>query len=179
MSYRDFYKEKCIPQLKEQFSYKNPMQVPRLEKIVLSSCRKEAVQDAKILDRVSQELALITGQKPIICRARKSIAGFKLREGMPIACSVTLRAKMMYEFFNRLVNVALPRTRDFRGISPRSFDGHGNYSLGIKEQIIFPEIPYDKVDQVRGMNVSIVTSAKTDEEGLALLKTMGMPFRER
>jgi large subunit ribosomal protein L5 len=179
MAYAEFYKNDCVPKLKEKFSYKNPMQIPRLEKIVISSCRKEAVQDVKVLDRVSEELGLITGQRPVIRRARKSIAGFKLREGMPIACSVTLRGMRMYEFFNRLVNVAMPRTRDFRGVSPRGFDGHGNYSLGIREQIIFPEIPYDKVDQVRGMNVSVVTTAKTDEEGLALLKTMGMPFRER
>jgi large subunit ribosomal protein L5 len=177
--YAEFYKKQCIPKLKEQFSYKNPMQIPRLEKIVISSCRKEAVQDVKVLDRVSEELSLITGQRPSIRRARKSIANFKLREGMPIACSVTLRGTRMYEFFNRLVNVALPRTRDFRGVSRHGFDGHGNYSMGIREQIIFPEIPYEKVDQVRGMNVSVVTTAKSDEEGLALLKIMGMPFRER
>ncbi len=179
MSYANFYKETCIPQLKEEFGYKNPMQIPRLQKIVISSCRKEAVQDVKVLDRVTEEIGLIAGQKPIIRRARKSIAAFKLREGMPIACSVTLRGQRMYEFLNRLVNVALPRTRDFRGISPKGFDGNGNFTLGIKEQIIFPEIPYDKVDQVRGMNITVVTSAKTDGEGRALLKGMGMPFRER
>jgi large subunit ribosomal protein L5 len=179
MTFIDFYKTECVPQLKEQFGYKNPMQVPRLEKIVLSSCRKEAVSDVKVLDRVSQELATISGQKPIIRRARKSIASFKLREGMPIACMVTLRQRLMYEFYNRLVNVALPSTRDFRGVSPRGFDGRGNYTLGLQEQIIFPEIPYDKVDQIRGMNVTIVTTAQTDEEGRALLKVLGMPFRER
>lgn len=179
MSFVEFYKEQCIPQLREQFGYQNPMQVPRLEKIVISSCRKEAVQDVKVLDKVAEELSLITGQKPVIRRARKSIAGFKLRQGMPIACSVTLRGARMYEFFNRLVNVAMPRTRDFRGVSPRSFDGRGNYNLGIREQIIFPEIPYSQVDQVRGMNVTVVTTAKSDEEGVALLKVMGMPFRER
>lgn len=179
MSFIDYYKNECVPQLTEQFGYKNPMQVPRLKKIVISSSRKEAVSDVKVLDRVSQELAVITGQKPIIRRARKSIATFKLREGMPIACMVTLRHRHMYEFYNRLVNVALPRTRDFRGVSPKGFDGKGNYTMGIQEQIIFPEIPYDKVDQIRGMNVTIVTSAETDEEGRALLKALGMPFRER
>lgn len=155
------------------------MKLPRLKKIIVSSCCKEAVADAKVLDKVSEELAMITGQKPAIRRARKSIATFKLREGMPIACMVTLRGGRMYEFFNRLVNVALARTRDFRGVSPRGFDGHGNYTMGVREQIIFPEISYDKVDQIRGMNVTVVTTAKTDEEGHALLKTMGMPFRER
>ena len=179
MSFYQYYKSDCIPKLKEQFAYKNPMQVPRLQKIVVSSCRKEAVSDVKVLDRVSQELSLITGQKPVIRRARKSIATFKLRTGMPIACMVTLRHRNMYEFFNRLVNVALPGTRDFRGVSPRGFDGNGNYTMGIQEQIIFPEVPYDKVDQIRGMNVTIVTSAKTDDEGRALLAALGMPFRER
>ena len=179
MAFVNVYKDQCIPKLREQFSYKNLMEVPKLAKIVVSSCRKEAVQDVKVLDRVSEELSLITGQKPIIRRARKSIAQFKLRAGMPIGCSVTLRGMKMYEFLNRLINVALPRTRDFRGMSPRAFDGHGNYSLGVREQIIFPEIPYDKVDQVRGMNVTIVTTAQTDEEGYALLKQLGMPFRER
>lgn len=179
MAYLEFYKQECRPKLAEQFNYKNSMQIPRLEKIVISSCRKEAVQDVKVLDRVSDEVALITGQKPVIRRARKSIASFKLRAGMPIACCTTLRGKKMYEFFNRLVNIALPRTRDFRGVSPRGFDGHGNYNLGIREQIIFPEISYEKVDQIRGINVSIVTTAKTNEEGFALLKIMGMPFRER
>ncbi len=179
MLYSEFYKEKCVSKLQEQFKYTNVMQIPRLNKISISSCRKEAVQDSKILERVSEELGLITGQKPVVRRARKSIAGFKLREGMPIACSVTLRGLKMYEFFNRLVNVALPRTRDFRGVSRHGFDGHGNYSMGVREQIIFPEIPYEKVDQVRGFNITVVTTAKTDEEGLALLKLMGMPFRER
>ena len=155
------------------------MEIPRLKKIVLSSCSKEAVQDVKVLDRISEELALISGQKPVLRRARKSIANFKLRKGMPIASFVTLRGMNMYEFFNRLVNIALPRTRDFRGVSPKGFDGRGNYNLGIREQIIFPEIPYEKVDKVRGMNISIVTTAKSNDEGLALLKVMGMPFREK
>jgi large subunit ribosomal protein L5 len=179
MSYKKYYKDECVPKLKEKFQYANVMQTPRLEKIVVSSCRKEAVSDAKVLDRVMAELALITGQKPALRKARKSIATFKLREGMPLACMVTLRGKKMYEFFNRLVNVALPRTRDFRGVSPRSFDGSGNYNMGVQEQIIFSEINYDQVDATRGMNVSIVTSAHTDEEGHALLQLMGMPFRER
>lgn len=177
--YVDYYRNECIPKLREQFGYKNPMQIPRLDKIVVSSCRKEAVSDVKVLDHVMDELVRITGQKPVIRRAKKSIANFKLRQGMPIAYMVTLRGLHMYEFFNRLVNVALPRARDFSGISPRGFDSHGNYSLGIREQIIFPEVPYDKVDQIRGMNVTIVTTAKTDEEGYALLKAFGMPFRER
>lgn len=177
--YAEYYRKECVPKLKEQFNYKNPMQIPRLEKIVISSCRKEAVSDVKVLDRVAEELMQITGQKPVICRAKKSIAGFKLREGMPIACMVTLRGLHMYEFFSRLVNIALPGSRDFRGLSPRAFDGRGNYTMGIREQIIFPEVSYDKVDQVRGMNVTIVTTGKTDEEGHALLKTLGMPFRER
>lgn len=176
--YREFYQKECVPKLMAQFQYKNPMTVPRLVKVVVSSTRKEAVSDIKVLDRVIEELEKITGQKPVQTRARKSIATFKLRTGMPIGCMVTLRGLKMYEFLNRLVNVALPRTRDFQGVSSSGFDGRGNYTLGIREQIIFPEVPYDKVDQIRGMNVTIVTTAKTDEEGRALLKHLGMPFKE-
>lgn len=179
MAFVEFYRNECMPKLKERFQYRNVQQIPCLEKIVISSARKEAITDVKILDRVSEELGLITGQKPVMRRARKSIATFKLRKGMPLSCVVTLRGQRMYEFFNRFVNVALARTRDFRGVSPKGFDGHGNYTLGIREQIIFPEISYDKVDQVRGMNVSIVTTARTDEEAHALLQLLGMPFREQ
>lgn len=176
--FEKYYKEECVPKLREEFGYKNPMQVPQVTKVIISSCRKEAVQDVKVLDRVADELGRVTGQKPIVRRARKSIATFKLRQGMPLSCVVTLRGLRMYEFLSRLVNVALPRTRDFRGVSPKGFDGHGNYTLGVREQIIFPEIPYDKVDQIRGFNVTVVTTAKTDDEGRALLRLMGMPFRE-
>ena len=154
------------------------MQVPRLEKIVVNMGLGEAVSDIKVLDAAAEELAAITGQKPVIRRAKKSIASFKLRAGMPIGCMVTLRKQRMYEFLDRLVNVALPRVRDFKGVSPKSFDGRGNYTLGLREQIIFPEINYDKVDKIRGLNVAIVTTAKTDEEGKALLAELGMPFRQ-
>jgi len=171
------YTEEIVTKMKEEFGYKNIMQVPHLEKVVLNAGVGEAIQNAKALDSVSAELTLISGQKPIITRARRSIAGFKLREGMPIGCSVTLRGALMYEFLDRLINVALPRVRDFRGISEKAFDGRGNYTLGIKEQIIFPEIDYDKVDKIRGLSISIVTSAKTDLEGKMLLKLMGFPFR--
>jgi large subunit ribosomal protein L5 len=153
------------------------MQVPRLEKIVINMGLGEAIQNIKILDSAAQELSHITGQKPVITKAKKSIAQFKLRTGMPIGCSVTLRKERMYEFFSRLVNVALPRVRDFKGLSGKSFDGRGNYALGIREQLIFPEIHYDKIDKVKGMNIVIVTTAKTDEEGKELLKLLGMPFR--
>lgn len=171
------YSDECVPALIKQFSYKNRMQVPCLEKIVINTSIKEALQDAKILDVAAQEIAAISGQKPVIRRAKKSIANFKLRKGQAIACSVTLRKKMMYEFMNKLVNVALPRVRDFKGVSFKSFDGRGNYTLGLTEQIIFPEINFDKVTKVNGMNITFVTSAKTDEEGRALLGLMGMPFR--
>lgn len=154
------------------------MQVPKLEKIVVNMGLGEAVSDIKVLDAAAEELAAITGQKPVIRRAKKSIASFKLRAGMPIGCMVTLRKQRMYEFLDRLVNVALPRVRDFKGVSPKSFDGRGNYTLGLREQIIFPEINYDKVDKIRGLNVAIVTTAKTDEEGKALLAELGMPFRQ-
>jgi len=161
----------------KRFNYKNIMEVPKLDKIVINMGLGEAIQNIKILDSAVQELALISGQKPIITKAKKSIAQFKLRSGMPIGCVVTLRKERMYEFFNRLVNVALPRVRDFKGVSGKSFDGRGNYALGIREQLIFPEIHYDKIDKVKGMNIVIVTTAKTDEEGKELLKLMGMPFR--
>lgn len=168
-----------MPQLRERFSYENTMQVPRMTKISVNMGVGEAKTDAKLLDNAMEELATITGQKPRLTRARKSIAGFKVREGMPVGCSVTLRGRRMYEFFDRLVSIALPRIRDFRGISPKSFDGHGNMSMGLKEQIIFPEIDYDKVTQTLGMDVTITTTARTDEEGRALLAGLGVPFRER
>jgi large subunit ribosomal protein L5 len=173
----DLYKEECVPAMMQEFRYKSPMQVPRLEKIVINMGLGEASQNIKILDSASAELAAITGQKPVITRARKSIAAFKLREGMPIGCMVTLRRERMFEFLDRLVNVALPRVRDFRGVSDKAFDGRGNYTLGIKEQIIFPEIDYDKIDKIKGMNITIVTTAKTDEEARFLLRRLGMPFR--
>jgi large subunit ribosomal protein L5 len=164
--------------LVKELGFKNPFQVPRVKKVVVSSCLKEATQDAKVLERAAEELAQITGQRPVITRAKKSIANFKLRKGMPIGCAVTLRRRLMYEFLNRLFNVVLPRARDFRGVSGKSFDGRGSYTFGITEQIVFPEIEYDKIDKIRGMNITIVTTAKTDKEAKALLKTMGMPFRE-
>ncbi len=166
-----------ISTLMDRFGYKNVMQVPKLAKIVLNMGVGEAIQNIKVLDSAVQEMGLIAGQKPIISRARKSIAAFKLRAGMPIGCKVTLRGVQMSDFFTRLVNIALPRVRDFRGISPKGFDGRGNYTLGIKEHIIFPEIDYDKLDKIKGLNITIVTSARTDEEGMALLELMGMPFR--
>lgn len=174
---KDLYQENVIPALMKRFSYQNRMEVPRLDKIVINMGLGEAIQNIKILDSAVQELSQITGQKPIITKAKKSIAQFKLRTGMPIGCMVTLRKEKMYEFFSRLVNVALPRVRDFKGVSGKSFDGRGNYTLGIREQLIFPEIHYDKIDKVKGMNIIIVTTAKTDEEGKELLKLLGMPFR--
>jgi large subunit ribosomal protein L5 len=170
------YQEEVLPSLIKRFGYKSPMAAPKLNKIIVNMGLGEAVSDPKVLDRAVEELGEITGQKPVITRARKSIAGFKLRAGMPIGCMVTLRKRRMYEFFERLVNVALPRVRDFKGVPPKSFDGRGNYALGIREQIIFPEINYDKIDKLRGLSVSIVTTAKTDEEGYQLLKELGMPF---
>lgn len=175
---KEQYKEKVIPALIKEFNYRNIMQVPKLEKIVINMGLGEAIQNAKVLESAQSELAAITGQKPVITRAKKSIANFKLRAGMPIGCKVTLRRNRMYEFFDRLVNVALPRIRDFKGVSGKSFDGRGNYALGIREQIIFPEIDYDKIDRIKGMNIVITTTAKSDEEGKALLKMMGMPFRD-
>jgi len=174
---REKYEKEVIPQLMRRFGYKNIMEAPKLEKIVINMGLGEAIQNIKILDSAVEEIGLITGQRPVITKARKSIAQFKLRKGMPIGCMVTLRKDRMYEFFHRLVNVALPRVRDFRGISGKSFDGRGNYALGIREQLIFPEIDYDKIDKVKGMNIIIVTMAKTDEEGKELLKLLGMPFR--
>lgn len=162
----------------KELGYGNVLQVPRVEKVVLSTASKDATQDARILDKAAEELGAIAGQKPVITKARKSIANFKLRKGMPIGVAVTLRRQRMYEFLNRLLNMVLPRMRDFRGVPGNSFDGRGNYSFGITEQIVFPEIDYDKIDRIRGMNITIVTTAKTDKEAKALLKTMGMPFRE-
>ncbi|OGW61870.1 MAG: 50S ribosomal protein L5 [Nitrospirae bacterium RBG_16_64_22] len=174
---REHYQKEIVPSLMKRFGYTNRMQVPRLEKIILNVGLGEATQDAKLLDAVVKEIATITGQRPVVTRAKKSIAGFKLREGMPVGCVVTLRRDRMYEFLDRLVNAALPQIRDFRGLSPKAFDGRGNYSLGIREQFIFPEIEYDKVEKVHGMDVVIVTTARTNDEGKALLSEMGMPFR--
>ncbi|MBI4795365.1 MAG: 50S ribosomal protein L5 [Deltaproteobacteria bacterium] len=174
---REFYRQECVPKMMQEFRYRSPMQVPRLEKIVINMGLGEAIQNIKLLESAAQELSAITGQKAVVTRARRSIAAFKLREGMPIGCMVTLRRDRMYHFFDKLVNVVLARVRDFRGVSDRAFDGRGNYTLGIKEQIIFPEIDYDKIDKVKGMNITIVTTAPTDEEGKYLLKLMGLPFR--
>ncbi len=174
---KETYQTDLMPALSKEFSYTSPMEVPRLEKIVLNMGLGEAIQNIKVLDAAMEELTLIAGQRPVVTRARKSIASFKLREGMPIGCMVTLRKGMMYDFFDKLVNVALPRVRDFRGLSDKSLDGRGNFTLGIKEHIIFPEIEYDKIDKIKGLNITIVTTAKTDEEGKALLKMMGMPFK--
>ena len=171
------YKEEVLPQLMKDFSLKNIMQAPKLDRIVVNMGLGEAVQNAKIVESAVEELTAITGRKPVVTRAKKSIASFKLREGMPIGVMVTLRGEQMYDFLDRLISVALPRTRDFKGISPKAFDGRGNYTLGIREQIIFPEINYDKIDRIKGMNITFVTTAKTDEQGRALLKSLGMPFR--
>lgn len=175
---KDFYMKEIMPALMKEFNYRNPMEVPKLEKIVINMGLGEAIQNIKLLDSATSELSLIIGQKPVITKAKKSIASFKLREGVPIGCMVTLRKERMYEFFDRLVNIALPRVRDFKGVSGKSFDGRGNYALGIKEHIIFPEIDYDKIDKVKGMNVVIVTTAKTDEEAKSLLRLLGVPFRD-
>ena len=172
------YQDKIVAKLKDQFSYSNLHQVPKVNKIIINRGLGEASQNAKALESSINELSIITGQKPVVTRAKKAIAGFKLRKGMPVGVMVTLRGDRMYAFLERLINLALPRIRDFRGISPKSFDGRGNYSLGVREQLIFPEIDYDTIDQIRGMDISIVTTANTDEEGRALLKEMGMPFRE-
>ncbi len=174
---KELYDKEMVPALMKEFSYKNTMEVPKLEKIVLNMGLGEAIQNVKILDSAVEELAAISGQKVVITKAKKSIASFKLRQGMPIGCMVTLRKERMYEFLDRFMNVALPRVRDFKGVSGKGFDGAGNYSVGVKEQLIFPEINYDKVDKVKGLNITIVTTAKNDEEGKALLKLMGMPFR--
>jgi large subunit ribosomal protein L5 len=176
---QSYYAEQIAPKLKEKFGLKNVHQIPKLKKIVLNMGLGEAIQNIKILDSAVDELMIIAGQKPVVTRAKKSIAAFKLREGMPIGVMVTLRRQRMYDFFYKLVNIALPRVRDFRGISAKAFDGTGNYSLGIKEHIIFPEIDYDKIDKIKGMNISIVTSAETDDQGRELLTLMGMPFRKK
>jgi large subunit ribosomal protein L5 len=175
---KEKYQTEIVPALMQEFNYSSVMQVPRLQKAVLNIGLGEAIQNAKALDAAVGDLAAIAGQKPVVTRAKKSIAAFKLREGMPIGAMVTLRGAAMYEFIDRLINLALPRMRDFRGISRRSFDGRGNYSLGLREQILFPEIEYDKVDKIRGLEVAIVTSASDDEQGYALLKRLGMPFRD-
>jgi large subunit ribosomal protein L5 len=172
------YQDKIVPQLMEQFKYTNIHQVPKLVKVTVNRGLGEASQNAKALDSSINEIGIITGQKPVVTRAKKAIAGFKIRKGVPVGVMVTLRSDRMYDFLDRLINLALPRIRDFRGISPKSFDGRGNYSLGLREQLIFPEIEYDSIDQIRGMDISIITTANTDEEGRALLKEMGMPFRD-
>ena len=174
---KNIYEKEVVPKLMETFKYKNIMQVPALDKIILNMGLGEAIQNIKVLDSATEELKAIAGQKPVITRAKKSIAAFKLREGMPIGCMVTLRRQRMYDFYYKLVNIALARVRDFRGVSSKAFDGRGNYSLGIKEHIIFPEIDYDKIDKIKGLNISIVTTARTDEEGRELLGLMGMPFK--
>ena len=176
---KDLYQEQIVPTLQKELGYQNVMQVPRLEKIVVNVGVGEALQNARALDATVQDIMTITGQKPIVTRARKSIASFKLREGNPIGVKVTLRGTRMWDFLDRLCNVALPRQRDFRGISPDSFDGRGNYSLGLREQLVFPEVDYDKIDKIRGMEITIVTSAQSDEEGFLLLRYLGMPFGGR
>jgi large subunit ribosomal protein L5 len=173
----EIYKKDVVPKLKEKFRYKNPMQVPKLEKVIVNMGLGEAIENIKILDSAAEEIGIITGQKPVITKARKSISNFKLRAGVPIGMKVTLRRDRMYHFLDKLMGVALPRVRDFKGVSPKGFDGRGNYTLGIKEQIIFPEVNYDKIDKIKGMNITIVTTARTDEEGMELLRLLGMPFR--
>ena len=175
---KERYQKEVAPAIAKEFGIENPMAVPRLNKIVLNMGMGEAVANAKILDTAVEELRAIAGQKPVITKAKKSIASFKLRQGMPIGVMVTLRGEQMYEFFDRLVSVALPRVRDFRGVSPKAFDGRGNYTMGIREQLIFPEIDFNKVDKLRGMNISIVTTARDDDQARALLKALGMPFRQ-
>ncbi len=175
--FKEFYNHEVVPKLNEKFNYSNPMQVPKLKKIVLNMGVGEAINNIKLLDSAVDELKLVSGQQPVVRRAKKSIAAFKLRQGMPVGCMVTLRKNRMYDFFNKLVNVSLPRVRDFRGVSPNAFDGQGNYTLGVKEQIIFPEIDYDRIDKIKGVNITIVTTAPTDNEGRELLRYMGMPFR--
>lgn len=175
----EHYTKKVVPELMKEFNYKNPMQVPKLKKIVVSMCLKEATSDMKVMERAMDEISTITGQKPKMTRAKKSIAAFKLRENMPLGAVTTLRNARMYEFLDRFTNIALPRVRDFRGLPTTGFDGAGNYSLGVKEQIIFPEINYEKVDKIRGMNVIFVTSATNDKEGFQLLEKLGIPFRKK
>ncbi|MEB3182629.1 MAG: 50S ribosomal protein L5 [Nostocaceae cyanobacterium] len=175
---KNLYNETIVPKLMEQFQYTNIHQVPKVVKVTVNRGMGEAAQNAKALESSLSEIALITGQKPVVTRAKKAIAGFKIRQGMPVGIMVTLRSERMYAFLDRLISLSLPRIRDFRGISPKSFDGRGNYTLGVREQLIFPEVEYDSIDQIRGLDISIITTAKTDEEGRALLKAMGMPFRE-
>jgi len=174
---QDLYKAEIVPSLKEKFGYRNVMQVPRLSKVVVNMGLGDAIENVKVIETAAAEIGIITGQKPVVTKARKSIANFKLREGVPIGVMVTLRRDRMYHFLDKLIAIALPRVRDFKGVSTRGFDGRGNYTLGIKEQIMFPEVNYDKIDKIRGMNITIVTTARTDEEGLELLRLMGMPFR--
>jgi large subunit ribosomal protein L5 len=176
---KSLYQETIVPKLITQFQYTNVHQVPKLVKVTINRGLGEAAQNAKSLEASINEIALVTGQKPVVTRAKKAIAGFKIRQGMPVGIMVTLRSERMYAFFDRLVSLSLPRIRDFRGVSPKSFDGRGNYTLGVREQLIFPEVEYDSVDQVRGMDISIITTAKNDEEGRALLKELGMPFRDQ
>lgn len=175
---KELYKKDAVPALMKKFSYSNVHMIPKLEKIVINSCTKDAVSNSKVVDLIASELASITGQKPVTARAKTSIASFKLRKGMPIGAFVTLRGEKMYEFLDRLISISLPRVRDFRGVSATGFDGQGNYTLGLKEQIIFPEINYDKIDKTRGMGISIITTAQTNEEGKELLTQLGMPFRK-
>jgi large subunit ribosomal protein L5 len=175
---KKLYEESVVPKLKEQFNYQNIHEVPKVVKITVNRGLGEASQNAKALEATLSEMAVITGQRPVVTRAKKAIAGFKIREGMPVGVMVTLRQERMYSFLDRLVSLALPRIRDFRGVNPKSFDGRGNFTLGVREQLIFPEVNYDSIDQIRGMDISIITTAKTDEEGRALLKAFGMPFRE-
>jgi len=174
---QDQYKAEIVPRLKEKFGYRNVMQVPKLSKVVVNMGLGDAIENVKVIETAAAEIAIISGQKPVVTKARKSIANFKLREGVPIGVMVTLRRDRMYHFLDKLIAIALPRVRDFKGVSPRGFDGRGNYTLGIKEQIMFPEVNYDKIDKIRGMNITIVTTARTDEEGLELLRLMGIPFR--
>jgi large subunit ribosomal protein L5 len=174
---KDYYSETVTKQLKEQFGYKNDMEIPRITKITLNMGVGEAIADRKVMEHAVEDMTKIAGQKPIVIKARKSVAGFKLREGWPVGCKVTLRRNMMYEFLDRLISVAIPRIRDFRGMNPKAFDGRGNYNMGVKEQIIFPEIDYDKIDTLRGMDITFTTTAKTDEEGRALLAAFNFPFR--
>jgi large subunit ribosomal protein L5 len=175
---KTLYQETIVPKLMEQFQYENIHQVPKLTKVTVNRGLGEAAQNAKALESSLNEIAIITGQKPVVTRAKKAIAGFKIRKGMPVGIMVTLRSDRMYAFLDRFINLSLPRIRDFRGISPKSFDGRGNYTLGVREQLIFPEVDYDSIDQIRGMDISIITTANTDEEGRALLKELGMPFRD-
>ena len=175
---KEFYSDTVTGQLKEQFGYKNVMEIPRLTKITLNMGVGEAVADRKVMEHAVADMTRIAGQKPIVIKARKSVAGFKVREGWPVGCKVTLRRERMYEFLDRLINVAIPRVRDFRGMNPKSFDGRGNYNMGVKEQIIFPEIDYDKIDTLRGMDITLTTTARTDEEGRALLAAFSFPFRQ-